>query len=307
MGTARDEDDDLFGDDELDENLEAKGDNEDADGDSDETRAGKKKERGRLWNALQTKERENVEMRERLARLEGRSQAETEAAARARQANQRDELQDQIAWCDNELGRIVKEYESEFRQAQLDKRPWTEEDKKRHDQKHITVSNTKQELITKKVLRDSGVRPHNPDEAKKELLKAQYPDVFADERLQRLTNAHYQLELQRGGKDGPELVALAVKKARAEVRGGSGEPRERGDDDRSDRRESSYRGVSGAGGGGESRGAAGGSGGRSVKITKLEADLAEQRWPELSPAEAHKKHLATTGRKIRKLAEERGD
>jgi len=286
------EDDDLFGDeDRLDDNLVEKPsvDLDDDDDDDDDavdgdgkkkTRAQKKAERPAMMEALETSRKEAQELRERLARLEGHMSA----APTPQQQQQRDELVEKISWCDAELSNIARQANDEALAKDKRGEKWTKEDEDRYNGKAIALQNMKAELITQKVLRDSGVGRQDPDAVKRQHLETTYPDLMKDPKRREIMRLNYLKAVANGSDDGPELVARVARETRREL--GLKEP----DIDTPVGKRSSYSGVGATGGRGS------GAAPNRAYLTREEAAIAEARYPDLPEKEAHKKWLKKIGR-----------
>lgn len=274
------DDDDLFGGDDLDENLQVK--DEPIAVEPERTRQDKKNQRGELLRMNEELRTQNQDLHTRLARLEGAT-AEREAAERRRQQQDpaNDPLANEIAYCDKRLIELSAESDQAYQAKVSRGEKWTEKDRDEWSAKALGIQNHKSRLIARQAMNDAGVRPTDPAEQARQRLSYDYPEVTAHPRAYEYARSLYNAEIQAGTKDDKALVDRVMSDARQ--RFGLGEKQERGD---RDRRRENYTG-SGASGGGGGASRSGGSG--RTFITKDEAKMAEALFPKLDKKAAHAK------------------
>lgn len=252
-----------------------------------ESRAEKRRNRGKLFEALQVTQQENSQLRERMARLEGQH----EVTNRQQQQNQPNEYQVGLGQFLQRDRQLREHGESLLEAARRDNKPVDKEKWKQLDDALLLNDVARQEYIADHAAARRSREVADPRRVSAELVHQRFQDVSSNPQAIAWANGRYTQLRAEGAPDSEATLEKALTAARERFGTGGGR---RGDVPDGDRRRSM--GVRGGGGG--SFGTPDGERPRqSAKLDRPTQRIAEAMYPNMKPEQAHRTWWKNIGSK----------
>lgn len=177
------------------------------------TRKEKKQERLRMRDENAQLRAESIQMRERLARLEGAH------SAMSRQGEERDETdaQDDLdAALDQRLTELQDQHTAAWRQLQARGQNATQADKDAYAKTIRAIDKEKVRVTTEAIVaqRMAEVQATTQGEVIKAQIRQQYADVYGNPNAVQYAEGEYRKLVASGHKGGPDTLDRAMKEAR---------------------------------------------------------------------------------------------
>lgn len=257
--------------------IASKGEDEDGDIPVVQTRNDKKRERLKLKEAYEETRRENSELAQRLARLEGAQSAM--AAQRGRVDNTED-----VDPYQAELTRLQDEHSNAYKALQAKGNAATEADRDAYTKKARDIEAKKLDVGVSRVLAQRGIQAQTPQAALQAVLAAENQDVYANERATQYAKSYFNMQISMGHADNRELFDRSMNAAREafKMTPRGGQPSE-----------SRKRQFEGAPRGNSGRSSVDAE--ETVTMTKPLRAMARAKYPGLSEEEAYVKWARTVG------------
>lgn len=255
-----------------------------------QTRADKKKERGRLReeHSRMTEEhgrvtRENSELKERVARLEG---AVTAGMQQTRREVDRAEAADDPSAA--ELDGIYEEQSNLALQIETLGPKMTDEQQRQFRKKYQQLERRKIEIVTQGALAKQPRETQDPQARMRDAIQFQYSDVYGNDRAREWAKGRYYTLIAdpiNPRREGPETVKEALEEARVKF-GLTGRPVNGSEREK-------FAGT-GRGGGGSERGPI-----TKITMTKGQEKLADVAYSHIKDKELrHKMWAAKAGKRM---------
>ncbi len=205
--------------------------------------------------------------------------SERQQAQLQQQGPKQDTLQQEINAAYAAHEQLTNEAQLHYNEAARNGQTMGEDKRREFTARRNALQQRINELTTKKVMRDSGIGPHDPREAARQMIHAEYRDVYEhkDQRAAQYAEAEYKRQMALGHRDSPELLRRVMTETRQRF------GLQTNNQSPTNQIREKYAST-GRGGGGN-------SGGNVVRMTKEMKNIAEVMYDHRRDLTDHQKHL----------------